>query len=177
LKNRKNIIFIGGIHGVGKTALCKHICSQLKLEYLSASQVLNWSSINNDQKNKNVQDIDFTQNLLIQGMQKLVNKDCTYVLDGHLCLFDKDKNVTRVPLSTFERINPMAICVITSNPAEIKKRLYVRDGLNYDIELLERMQEEEISYGRQLSSVLKIPFYISVTDNSFLITELQALIK
>jgi len=32
-----NITFIGGIHGVGKSTICRQICDEIKLEYLSAS--------------------------------------------------------------------------------------------------------------------------------------------
>jgi adenylate kinase len=35
-----NIIFIGGIHGVGKETLCRKICKQLGLQHLSSSEVL-----------------------------------------------------------------------------------------------------------------------------------------
>jgi len=38
----KEIIFIGGIHGVGKGTLCKRIASDLNIIHLSASEVLKW---------------------------------------------------------------------------------------------------------------------------------------
>ena len=36
----KNIIFIGGIHGVGKGTLCEKVCNDLNIRHLSASEVL-----------------------------------------------------------------------------------------------------------------------------------------
>ena len=46
------IAFIGGIHGVGKSTVCKHICRDLKIEYLSASELLKWKDLNEDAQNK-----------------------------------------------------------------------------------------------------------------------------
>jgi broad-specificity NMP kinase len=45
------IAFIGGIHGVGKSTICRQICSELNLEYLSASELIKWADLNEDAKN------------------------------------------------------------------------------------------------------------------------------
>jgi adenylate kinase len=50
-----NIAFIGGIHGVGKSTICQQICDKLNLVYLSASELIKWSDINEDVKNKKVE--------------------------------------------------------------------------------------------------------------------------
>jgi adenylate kinase len=65
-----NISFIGGIHGVGKSTICKDLCTKLSVEYLSASQVLKWADLNQDVKNKMAENISVTQDRLIE---KLVN--------------------------------------------------------------------------------------------------------
>ena len=70
-----NIIFIGGIHGVGKSTICHLICSELNIEYLSASELLKWKDINEDAENKKVENIPFTQNRLITGIKETVQKD------------------------------------------------------------------------------------------------------
>ena len=41
-----------GIHGVGKCTICQQICSELNLEYLSASELLKWKAVIEDAKNK-----------------------------------------------------------------------------------------------------------------------------
>ena len=60
----KNIIFIGGIHGVGKGTLCEKVCNELNLQHLSASEVLKWEEIS-EKENKLVNDFTLTQNRLI----------------------------------------------------------------------------------------------------------------
>lgn len=47
-----NIVFIGGIYGVVKSTICQHICRELNMEYLSASELLKWEDINDDAKTK-----------------------------------------------------------------------------------------------------------------------------
>jgi len=47
-----NIVFVGGIHGVGKSTICQHICRELNMEYLSASELSKWEEINDDAKIK-----------------------------------------------------------------------------------------------------------------------------
>jgi len=55
----KNIIFIGGIHGVGKGTLCEKVCNDLNLLHLSASEVLKWEEIS-EKENKLVEGFNLT---------------------------------------------------------------------------------------------------------------------
>lgn len=67
-----NIIFIGGIHGVGKGTLCKNIASELNVIHLSASDVLKWDDFTTDSTNKCVKDIQVTQNRLICNLRNII---------------------------------------------------------------------------------------------------------
>ena len=46
-----NMIFVGGIHGVGKTSFCKKISKAYSLEFYSASALI--SEIKKEQFSKN----------------------------------------------------------------------------------------------------------------------------
>ncbi len=63
----KNIAFIGGIHGVGKSTICQQVCEEMNIQYLSASNVLKWKKINQNVQSKTVEGLSITQNLLIEG--------------------------------------------------------------------------------------------------------------
>lgn len=67
----KNIIFIGGIHGVGKGTLCEKVCNKLNIKHLSASEVLKWEEIS-EKENKLVKDFTLTQNRLITNLKYIV---------------------------------------------------------------------------------------------------------
>lgn len=151
-----NISFIGGIHGVGKSTICKDLCSKLGIEYLSASEVLKWTDINADPRNKKVEDISLTQDRLVNGLLNTIKEDSHYLLDGHYCLFDKGGKVTRVPYSTFESINPVSLYLITGDVNTIKSRIEQRDNSTYAYELLQDMQAQEIAYAEELSIKLNV---------------------
>ena len=156
----KKLIFAGGIHGVGKSTLCREIASLLDLTYLSASELLNWKEINSDEKNKKVTDIPDTQNRLLTGLAAAIHSGRRYILDGHFCLFNKDGEVTAVPLSTFEGIAPDALILITGESQKIASSLQLRDNRFYDPVILSQMQEQEISHASLIAQRLLIPLVI-----------------
>jgi adenylate kinase len=168
------IAFIGGIHGVGKSTICRHICSEMSLEYLSASELLKWKDINEDSKNKKVKDIPDTQNRLILGLTNTVQKGKKYLLDGHYCLLNSSNEVVNVPMEIFEKINPFSLNLILGDIAEIKKRLETRDNKPYDYALLERLQNEEQTYAKHLSKKLGITLNLG-TQNDY--SELLLLLR
>ncbi|MCD6018904.1 MAG: hypothetical protein K0S53_2025 [Bacteroidetes bacterium] len=160
-----NIYFVGGIHGVGKSTICKDICRQLKINYLSASDVLKWNTLNTDLKNKKVQNISQTQDLLIEGLRACVKNDEKYLLDGHYCLFNKEGEITRIPFETFRTINPISLSIIINAPSTIKSRLELRDNRKYDINLLSNMLDLEMEYARELSQKLDVVLLVGEETN------------
>ncbi len=168
------IAFIGGIHGVGKSTICRHICSELNLEYLSASELIKWTDINEDAKNKKVKNIPDTQSRLILGLTNTVQKLKKYLLDGHYCLLNNDNEIVNIPLNTFEKINPISLNLILGDISEIKKRLESRDNKPYEYALLERLQNEELTYAKHLSKKLGITLNLG-TQNDY--SELLLLLR
>lgn len=161
----KNIIFIGGIHGVGKGTICKKIAIQTGITHLTASQILKWEEIS-DPNNKLVKDILSTQERLIKGLKNIVKKDKKYLLDGHFCLLDSDGIPNRINENTFDLINPKAIVIVIDEVQNIVKRLEERDNKIYDVNILNELQKMEIEYAKYLSVKYHIP-YIEIKDNNY----------
>lgn len=86
-----NIIFIGGVHGVGKGTICQKIKEKLDFTHLSASEVLKWDDFKNEKGDKRVENVSTTQQRLIENLKNIVNPQKKYLLDGHFCLLKKDK--------------------------------------------------------------------------------------
>ncbi|AHF17948.1 ATP-binding protein [Niabella soli] len=170
------IIFIGGIHGTGKSTISQMICAEFDFEYLLASSLLKWAEINTDPKNKKVKDVTDTQDRLILGLNDKIQKDVTYLLDGHFCLLNNSGKIMQVPILTFQTINPAVLIVVHDKIDKIKLRLEKRDGRLYDADLLHTMQEAEITHATNLSQELKIP--LIKTDDAFvIINKLQEIFK
>jgi adenylate kinase len=156
----KQIIFAGGIHGVGKSTLCREITDTLTIDYLSASEVLRWKDLNTDVMNKKVLNIPDTQSRLINGLKAVVKTGKTYLLDGHYCLFNKDGEVSPVPMDTFIKIDPIALILVIDTIPAIKAALERRDQKTYDIKALTCMQQRETSYAHEIAANLDIQLFI-----------------
>ena len=68
-----NIIFIGGVHGVGKGTICQKIKEKLDFTHLSASEVLKWDDFKNEKGDKRVENVSTTQQRLIENLKNIVN--------------------------------------------------------------------------------------------------------
>lgn len=172
-----NVAFIGGIHGVGKSTICKKICDKLEFNHLSASEVLKWQEISKGKQNKNVKDISVTQDRLINGLISIIEPSKQYLLDGHYCLLDSNNNIIKVPLATFKLINPTSLNIVIGDIKEIKERLENRDNKLYDYNLLREMQACELNYANELSKDLGTSLNIG-TQNDFskILTSLNKLL-
>ncbi|MGJ1433935.1 ATP-binding protein [Sphingobacterium spiritivorum] len=156
---------MGGIHGVGKSTICQRICRELDMEYLSASELLKWKDINEDSKNKKVEDIPYTQNRLIGALKNTVQKHKFYILDGHYCLLNKYSKIENISLDTFKQINPYLLCLILGDISEIKNRLEARDNKPYEYALLKHLQNSELTYAKSLSKMLIVPLQTGKSDD------------
>ncbi len=160
----ENIIFVGGIHGSGKGSICKKITESYKINHLTASEVLKWTEIS-QQNSKIVSDINKTQDQLITNLRSIVKKDEIYLLDGHYCLLNSFNQPEKIPIQTFLDIDPQKLILIISEPTEIKKRLEKRDNKFYDLSLIEDFQNLEIEYAKEISKILSKPILIVNSSN------------
>ena len=153
----RNIIFIGGIHGVGKGTMCDFISKRIDVIHISASDVLKWEEISL-KENKLVENLNSTQIRLINGLNNLIKDDTLHLLDGHFCLLNSAGEPERIPELTFEMISPKKLIVIVEDVAKVVERLNKRDKVKYNLSILEKMQSMEIEYAKYLSKKFSIPF-------------------
>ena len=155
----KNIIFLAGIHGVGKDFIINQARLPESIIHLTASNVLGWNDVSRDPKNKRVFSISETQDLLVTNLKKIVKDNQCYILDGHVTLLNKDGEIERIPETTFYKINPKMLIVKKAEPEIICERLKKRDNKKWDINKIILMQNEEIKYTKDIALKLDIPFY------------------
>lgn len=152
----KDLIFIGGIHGVGKSYFCEQITKQTGLKAYSASKLI--SELKQEQFNsdKLIADIGGNQNYLLNAVGKISDKE--YLLDGHFCLLNSAGEVERVPLDTFKQLPINAIMVIYDDVSKVVERLNTRDGIKHNEVTFEKFQNEELSYAKGVAELLCVPF-------------------
>lgn len=161
----RNIIFIGGIHGVGKGTICKEIASKTDLVHITASEILKWDEISSSD-NKLVNNISSTQERLINGLNGLIKNDKRYLLDGHFCLLNSNGIPCKIDEDTFDSINPKIISIVKDDIEKIVDRLEKRDNKKYDIKILDKLQKMEIEYAKYLSKKNFIP-YIEIKNDDY----------
>lgn len=162
MRKSSDIIFIGGIHGVGKTTFVNQIKAQRpSIVGLSCSTILSWRN----PAHKEVDDVDANQNKLLANLPHFIVNGNTYLLDGHFCLMTAQGNVARVPMEVFQTIHPKMIVVLEANSEIISQRLQVRDSKPYPIPMLDAFQQEEVSYAREVAHTLGIPFLLCNDEN------------
>lgn len=166
----KEIIFVGGIHAVGKGTVCEKITKKFDFEHLSASQVLKWNEIS-DLKNKKVQDFGTTQDRLLNNLKKIIEPNKSYLLDGHFTLLNSNGDPEKIDESTFVGIKPKSIILLTCEPKVIFERLKKRDNSTYKLNVLEKMQAMEIEHAKYISGKLDIPLFTVIDGDTTSIFE------
>jgi len=98
---RDGIIFVAGIYGVGKSTLCERLSISIGIPCFSAGDLI--SAINGEiyGRNKTVVNKEKNQDILVTAVNERLQKDKTFILAGHFCIFDKSFNVERLPESVF----------------------------------------------------------------------------
>lgn len=155
------MIFISGIHGVGKSYFCNLVREQLHINAYQSSKLIPERKEEQFNKNKKVSDIDNNQNYLIQAIEELNMLGKPYLLDGHFCLQDEDGQIKRIAKQTYIDMQPQAMILLTEIPEIIVHRRKERDGLDVDIAATKQFQEEEKRYSQEVALELGIPLYIS----------------
>lgn len=159
------MIFISGVHGVGKSYLCKKVKSGLNIDTYSASTLISESKQKPFSADKLIPDIDTNQQYLLSKVNELRAHDNSFLLDGHFCLLNGEGAVTRIRIETFTTLKPDAIVLLTEQPEIIAERRKSRDGITYDVGGIRDFQNEEITYAKEVAAVLGVELKISRGHN------------
>lgn len=155
------IIFVSGIHGVGKTYFCNMINEKLGIKNYSASQIIAGRRKKGFSADKFVSDIDDNQVLLLDAINELQQANKEFILDGHFCLLNEDGAITRIPMETYTLLKPDTMILLLESPKIIAERRLQRDGIQQDECTITDFQEAEKVYATEIAKQLNIPLEIS----------------
>lgn len=153
------IVFIAGIHGVGKGSVCGRLEKALDFKHHSASALMKWEKMS-AKDNKLVKDIPSTQDLLLKALKKAKQDAPRIILDGHFVLLNENSSPTPIDIDVFEGIAPDLIICLTHPVETIRDRLLGRDGKAFTTDLLAEMQYLESNISERYAEQLNIPYLV-----------------
>jgi adenylate kinase len=156
------MIFLGGVHGVGKTSMCTGLFESLSLRVISASAVIRAERHVPSQDSRTaVMNVGGNQELLIRGVQRLVMATPgRYLLDGHFALRTVTGEIEDISVEVFESIGVRRLICLIDNPVAIAKRLIARDGQVHDVDAITQLQDAELRSAQFISRKLALKLNI-----------------
>ena len=151
----KGCIFVGGVHGSGKTFLCERIQKELGCTYISASLLLQWKKVE-----KEVDNVVQNQIRLKQLLLDCMNDNQLYLIDGHFALWNKERKIEMVSLKFFEGIGIKCVVLVWNDIEVILKNLKQRSGLRYSSKIIAELFEVEKNNSIYVADYLKVPFFL-----------------
>ena len=161
------MIFVSGIHGVGKTFFCNRVKEQLGIAAYSASKLIAEKRSRDFPADKIVEDIDENQLLLLKAIEELREKGDEFILDGHFCLLDGEGCISRVSMNTYTSLKPDSIVLLMEQPSVIATRRLQRDGVVVKEADIESFQREEKIYAEEIAKKLGVPLIVSTGSSDF----------
>ena len=155
------MIFVSGIHGVGKTFFCNQVKEQLGIDTYSASKLIAEKRSRGFSADKIVEDIDENQLFLLKAIDELREKGDEFILDGHFCLLDGKGCISRVPMNTYTSLKPDSIVLLMEQSSVIATRRLQRDGVIVKEADIESFQREENIYAEEIAKKLGVPLIVS----------------
>ncbi|MCU6339273.1 AAA family ATPase [Enterobacter quasiroggenkampii] len=151
------LIFVAGVHGVGKGYLCKKTLERLDILHKSASELIQENSTTLLDKHKHTDNVDGNQTILINALAEYKKNNSNLLLDGHFSLLDKEGRIKDISLETFSGMSIDHVILISESEETIRERIKSRDGIeiNYN---LKKLIEHETQNAIYITSKLNISF-------------------
>lgn len=166
------LIFISGVHGVGKSTLCIELNKHINIPSHSCSDIIKANS-EYIETSKFIDRAEANQAALITGLAGL--RSCSLLLDGHFCLVGKEDNIIELDFKVFDEIAPSLIINVLAEPEVIHRRLMSRDGGAMHLSLIDNLQKQESHNAHRFGASRGIPVfdYQSGSDISMLVEKIR----
>jgi len=153
-----SVIFLAGVHGVGKGYLGSRVATSLGLLHLTASQLIReekgratWT------KEKLVTEVEYNQLALIHAVNRRIDLVESLLLDGHFVLRNSTGHIVQLSVDVFAKLHLAGVIVLSEDSEVIAKRLADRDGVSVSLESIAELIHAEISHAVAVCNMLRIP--------------------
>ena len=177
-----SIISVGGVHGVGKSFLCKPL-EQLfpNVKHLETSALIKKGFFASeipykskhlvageaDKTISSADDLKLNQQMFLQTLRKTIAPGKNYLLGGHFVLAKENGEFIDVPEETFQQTDPVAIVVLWEDPKTIMERASGKEGLQKlygdaicgDAGWWHEFQEREKQRARDIAKKLAVDYF------------------
>jgi adenylate kinase len=170
----RRTIFICGVHGAGKSSLCKELAQAIPAAHVTAGALIREAStptqiVTVGAQNKQVPDVDTNQAALLNGLAafnaRTENDVGPLLLDGHCTLLTAVGEIADIPMGVFNAIRPTAILLVESSADVIHHRLAERAADAPSPEMIRRHAERERGRAEAVSTLLSVPLLTAAGDS------------
>lgn len=159
------MILVCGIHGVERESFFSDLAEKTGLPVISAKSLIK-NGCPTFYDKKSIIDYKDNQRALLEELKKLHIQKHNFILDGHLCLLDKNNRIHRIDMNFIQQMLIDSMILLVDSPTSIKKNLENHDRLEWSNNFIESFQNGEIKYAKEISQKLKIDLQILTSHPS-----------
>lgn len=161
------VIFVAGVHGVGKTYLCQQFVSRYPdFVHASASQLIKEQmAIPNWGVDKLVADVDKNQVALVDAVRRRTDAGEKLILDGHFALRNQQREIVPLKAEVYAGIQVTGFILLEAPTDLILSRINGRDGRDADAHETEELALAGRKNAAFVSDQLRTPLRILTTPD------------
>ncbi|HEX7890775.1 MAG TPA: ATP-binding protein [Ramlibacter sp.] len=155
------VVFVGGVHGVGKSTCCAQVAQLTGCLHVTASEIIRRErSQAIASAGKLVSDVDGNQKLLIRGFHtvRLQTGSVPILLDGHFAMRDGLGEIQSVSVDVFRSLGIDRVVCLLDEPSAIAARIQQRDGTAPSEREIAELQDAESRHARLVAVAIAAPF-------------------
>ncbi|HZF61959.1 MAG TPA: ATP-binding protein [Desulfovibrio sp.] len=173
------VLFVCGIHGVGKTTFCQKLSEALGIPSFSSSSLIKESAkdaIPAPGQGKSVKDVSGNQQILITAVQNKLSELPQLILDGHTTIIDSNGAWHPIGTDVFAAIGTTALIMLAAPPEVIHERILKRDGKAPTLDVMARHQEAEQAQAQIVATELGIRLFITGGKDAGLLSDIRRIL-
>ncbi len=162
---RNSLLFMGGVHGVGKSTLAEEMPKLMGYQHFNAGDLISARRKKMTKAEKRVQDIKGNQDVLLEEIRRIQTRHRRLLITGHFTLLNQEGKIEPVDVAVFRTMKPDRLILLQGNAEMIRDNLQNRDHKKYDLSFIRKWQAEEKAQARCVSDTLGVHLDMIASDD------------